>query len=426
MSRKFYIKTLGCKVNKVEEQVIIENLLELGLLQTKAVKEADLYILNSCSVTSASDSQSSYLINKARREKNDIKIILTGCVAQTIKLHSDFDTSNIDLILGNSEKLEIKKYIDDLFKDSIEKEQVKDIFEIDSFENKHITTTNQTRVNIKIQDGCNNRCSYCIIPYARGKSRSNTIENILKQIEQLASLGVKEVVLSGIHIGQFGEDTNTSLIELLKEIEKSPISRYRLGSLYVNEIDDKLLEFLKTSKKFCPHFHLSLQSMCNKTLENMNRKYSVEFALETIEKIHKSFNLPYIGCDIIVGFPEESDEDFKITYDNLEKSKVTNMHVFPYSKRENTPAARNINQVQNNVKTHRAKLLSDLSDKKHAEFLKENKNTDQEILFEKKSKKTGLYSAITRNFIKVYVKEDSDDLRNTLRVVNLADFEELY
>ncbi len=425
MSKKFVIKTLGCKTNAIEGQIIIDELEKMGFLQVQDCKDADIFILNSCSVTSHSDSQSSYLLNRAKRENPLIKNILTGCVAQTIDLHKNFDTTNIDLILGNNEKLELRKYIDELFAGQKNK-LVGDIFKIKEFNYKIVENPYQTRPSIKIQEGCNNRCSYCIIPYARGNSRSNSAENIVSQIELLAKNGTKEVVLTGIHIGQWGLEWGLELIDLLYEIEKTSILRYRLGSLYVNEIDDRMLEFLKKSEKFCPHFHLSLQSLCDKTLENMNRKYSSSDAIEITKKLYDTFNEPFLGCDIIAGFPDESDEDFDVTYENLEALPLSYIHAFPYSIRENTPAAKMKNQIQDTIKTKRVQMLNELCTTKHSEFLKRNKNSTQEILFERKSKKTGLYSVITRNYIKVFVKDDRDDLRNTLKTVNLSEFKKIY
>ncbi len=420
--KTFYLKSLGCKQNQLEGQIITNELLSLGYIIAPDIQNSDIYILNSCSVTSHTDSQVSYLLNQAKRTNPNIKTVLTGCVAQTYKQHSTFDYSNIDLILGNSEKMHIKDYMDKLFSND-KNFFVEDIFNIKNFENKFLTNPKSTRVNIKIQDGCNNRCSYCIIPYARGNSRSNNIENIIKQIELVSNKNIKEIVLTGIHIGQWGLEFNKTLLDLLKEIEKTSIPRYRLGSLYINEIDDEMIEFLAKSKKFCPHFHLSLQSLCDKTLKAMNRKYTAYDALKTIEKLHKNFNLPFLGCDIIVGFPNESDEDFNETFENLKKAKMSAIHCFPYSKREKTPACYMENQIQDSIKTKRCHLVMELSDKLHREFLEKNKNSTAEILIEKKSPKTGLYSAVTRNYIKIHFKDDNDNLRHSIKTVNLAEYE---
>ena len=415
--KKFYLKSLGCKQNQLEGQIIENELTKIGYKKVEDVNDANIYILNSCTVTSHTDSQVNYLLNHAKKINPNIKLVLCGCVAQTYKQHESFNYSNIDLILGNSEKIFIEKYIDKtgFFVD--------DIFNKTEFEGKFLINPNTTRVSIKIQDGCNNRCAYCIIPYARGNSRSNTIENIIKQINLVAKKNIKEIVLTGIHIGQWGKEWNLSLIDLLKEIEKTSIARYRLGSLYINELDDEIIEFLSNSKKFCPHFHLSLQSMCDKTLKNMNRKYTVAQSLEVIEKLHKNFDLPYLGCDVIVGFPDESQSDFEETYENLKHTKLSSIHCFPYSKREKTPAYFMKNQIQDSIKKERVERVMELSSQLHSEFLEKNKNTIQEILIEKKSPKTGLYSAMTKNYIKIYFSDENNNLRHTLKKVCLSEFE---
>ena len=413
---KFYLKSLGCKQNALEGQIIQNELIKKGYLETTDIKDADIYILNSCSVTSHSDSQTNYLLNHAKNINPKIKTVLTGCCAQTHKLHKDFNYDGIDLIIGNIEKINIADFIEKsgIFVDDISQKKL--------FENKFLLNPTSTRVSIKIQDGCNNRCSYCIIPYARGNSRSNSVQNIIEQINIVSKKGIKEIVLTGIHIGQWGLEYNKTLLDLLKEIEKTEISRYRLGSLYINEIDDDMIEFLSKSKKFCPHFHLSLQSMCDKTLKNMNRFYCVQDELDVINKLHKIFDMPYLGCDIIVGFPLEDNNDFMETYKNLELAKMSSIHCFPYSKRENTPAF-TMPQVQDSVKSERVQKIMKLSEKLHKDFLENNKNRTEEILIQKKSPKTGLYSAVTRNYIKVYFKSDDDNLRHNLKIVTLSNYE---
>ena len=417
--KNFYIKSLGCKQNALEGQIIASNLVKQGYKEVKNINEADIFILNSCTVTSHTDSQVNYLINSAKKKNPKLKTVLTGCIAQTYKQHKNFNYSQFDLVLGNSEKTEITKYIEKLDENGF---FVKNIFDVKVFENQFLEDYSTTRASIKIQDGCNNRCSYCIIPYARGNSRSNTVENVIKQIEIVANKGIKEIVLTGIHIGQWGLEFSKTLLDLLKEIEKTSIPRYRLGSLYINELNGDMIQFLSKSEKFCPHFHLSLQSLCDKTLKNMNRNYSVSDAMTVINKLHNSFELPFLGCDIIVGFPDETDEDFEITYSNLKKAKLSAIHCFPYSKRENTPAYSMKNQVQNSIKTKRAETIAQLGEKLHKEFLKQNKNTFAEVLVEKKSPKTGLYSAVTRNYIKIFIESD-ENIRHTLKTVNLNDYE---
>lgn len=417
---KFYIKSLGCKTNQIEGQIIKESLINKGLIEVKNKLEAEVFIINSCTVTSHSDNQVLYLIKQIKQENPNIKVVLTGCTAQTIEKEKIKD---IDLVLGNNEKLKIEEYIDILFKNE-QKAFVEDIFNQKTYTDKILQKTTSTRPSVKIQDGCNNRCSYCLIPFARGNSRSNKIENIIEQINIHTKNNRKEIVLTGIHIGQWGLEWGLSLVNLLKEIEKTDILRYRLGSLYVNEIDDNLFEFLVNSKKFCPHFHLSLQSLCDKTLKNMNRFYTKKEALDMIEKIHKNFDLPFIGCDIITGFPNETNEDFIETKEALIEAKLSYIHSFPYSIRKGTKASFMENQILEHVKKERTKELIEVCNKLNKEFLEKNKDKVRQIIYEKKGK-NGLYSGVTENYIKVYKKSDTN-LRNTVETVNLSEFEELY
>lgn len=430
-ANKFFIKSLGCKTNQIEGQMIAEELVNSGFEPVLSQNLCDFFILNTCSVTSHADNQALYLIKQFRAKNKKAKVVLTGCFAQTAK---GLDKIDADIILGNDEKLEIAKYLKSFSEnedgnccaDTQKNIYVQDIFSVEKFHGKNLKNLKTTRPSIKIQEGCSNRCSYCIIPYARGNSRSDTMENIISEINFLADKGYKEVVLVGIHIGEWGREFNKALLDLLKEIEKTRISRYRLGSLYVTELDDNMIEFLKDSKKFCPHFHLSLQSLCDKTLKGMNRFYTKEYALNVIEKLHKNFNLPFLGCDIITGFPGESGEDFLETFNALKEAKLSFIHSFPYSKREGTKAAVMENQVYEHIKKERTKKLIELSSKLHGEFLEKNKAAGlcgelAEVLFQKKGKNSK-YTGLTRNYIKVY-KESSENLWNTVQNLNLAECE---
>ncbi len=416
---KFYIKSLGCKTNQTEGQIISELLVNKGFIKTNNKSEADIFIINSCSVTEHADNQTFYLIKQMKKENPKIKVVLTGCTAQT----ADINKIDADLILGNSEKLRIDEYINSLFeyKKSI---FIQNIFEIKKYETKILHKTNKTRPSVKIQDGCDNRCSYCVIPFARGNSRSETIENIIEQINIHTKNNVKEIILTGIHIGQWGADLwGKKLVDLLYEIENTDIVRYRLGSLYVNEIDEELFDFLVHSKKFCPHFHLSLQSLCDKTLKNMNRKYTKHNALEMIEKIHKNFNTPFIGADIILGFPDENRDDFLETKEAILNSNLSYVHSFPYSKRKGTSAYGFLNQVLDHVKKERTKEIIEISNSLHKKFLEKNKNQIRPVLFEKRGK-DGLFSGISDNYVKIYRKSD-ENIRNTIELVDFSK-EELY
>lgn len=391
---KFFVKSLGCKTNQLEGQIIVQNMLEAGFRHVAKSSEADFYILNSCTVTASADSQVGYLLSKAKRENPSVKTVLVGCVVQA---GGSFE--NADFVLNNQQKLEISEFLLKNKKDTSEDGEFKDVF---------LKKPSSTRVSIKIQDGCNNACAYCIIPTARGKSRSNSVSNIIKQIEHAQSLGHKEVVLTGIHIGQWGLEWGKNLLYLLGEIEKTKIHRYRLGSLYVNEIDDAMIEFLKNSKKFCPHFHLSLQSMSDKTLKGMLRNYNAQEALNLIEKLHKNFHNPFLGCDIIVGFPNENEEDFLLTYENLKKAQMTKIHVFPYSRRVGTIADKMDNQVKEHIKKDRVKAIIELSNILYSNFIEKNLGEELEIIFENKSAKTALNKGVSANYIEIFVKADEN------------------
>ena len=397
--KKFCIKTLGCKTNQIESDFIIEQLKGAGYEYSKNQTEADIFILNSCSVTSNADSEAVRILRKAKKDNPSTFVVLTGCMAQ---LEADaFEKCDyIDLVLGNSEKMNIVDYL---------KEQIKinvsDIFNQKEFIYKEVLNPTKTRAYLKIQDGCNNRCSYCTIWRARGYSRSNSVENIQKQIQLYVDHGFKEVVLTGIHTGQWGKDLTPrkSFLDLVKIVEDTDIKRFRLGSLDPFELSEELIDYLATSTKFCPHFHLSLQSACNKILKTMNRHYTVEHYLAQIDKINDKFNLPFIGCDIIVGFPGETEDDFETTYSNIERSGLTMAHIFPYSIRKNTKAATMANQIPKQIKNERLNKLKSLVLKKFGEFQLKNIGTIQNVVFEKnKSSKTGMYKGLTGNYLKVY------------------------
>ena len=412
---------MGCKSNQFESSIIAENLKKNNIKQTKNIEDATYYILNSCSVTHKSDNEAMYLIRAAKHKNPQIITIITGCVAQIEKeklLENDF----IDYVIGNDEKLDLYKIINSSENTHF---AVKDIMQLDKFNKVELLDTTKTRASLKIQDGCDNRCSYCIIPFARGKSRSADIDFIIEQINNFSNHGFKEVVLTGIHIGLWGKDIGMTFLDLIKAIEeKTTIERYRLGSLNPHEITDDLLDFLSKSNKFCPHFHLSLQSACNKTLKSMNRFYKVEDYLTQIEKINSMFDLPFLGSDIITGFAGETEEDFYTTVDNLRKSGLSQIHVFPYSIREGTVGAKADNQVDENIRQIRADVIKALSALKHIEFIKKNVGKIHEVLIEKHpDKRTGMLKGITRNYLTVLINSKDNQLLNSLQQVKITKFE---
>ena len=410
---------MGCKSNQFESAIIEENLIEHGYKKVQNIEDADIYILNSCSVTHKSDNEAMYLLRSTKHKNPNILTIATGCMAQIEKeelLKNDF----IDFVIGNDEKLHLYDYIN-----SDKRFSANDILKQTEFNKVELFDTTKTRASLKIQDGCDNRCTYCIIWKARGKSRSADSEFIVNQINNFAKHGFKEVMLTGIHIGQWGKEFGLSLLDLLKEIEeKTTIERYRLGSLNPPEITDEMLEFLKTSKKFCPHFHLSLQSANDKTLRSMNRFYKTEDYLKLIEKINETFENPFLGSDVIAGFAGETEEDFEITRKNLLSSGLTQIHTFPYSKRKGTIGAEMENQVPDDVKNSRATIIKEISKEKLNNFIEKNIGKTLEVLIEKHpDKHSQNLKGMTRNYLTVQIPSDRTDLFNTLQMVKLVKFE---
>lgn len=411
---------MGCKANQFESAIIEEDLIKNGLEKVKDVKDADFYILNSCSVTHKSDNEAMYLLRAAKHKNPNVVTIATGCMAQIEKeelLKNDF----IDYVVGNDEKLHLYEIIN-----SDTKFLAKDILKLAEFSKVELIDTTKTRASLKIQDGCDNRCTYCIIWKARGKSRSADSDFIVEQINNFSKHGFKEVMLTGIHIGQWGKEFGLTLLDLLKEIEKrTTIERYRLGSLNPTEITDELLDFLSKSDKFCPHFHLSLQSANDKTLRSMNRFYKTEDYLAQIDKINDIFELPFLGSDIIAGFAGETDEDFEISRENLSKSGLTQIHTFPYSIRKGTIGASMPNQNSDEVKNRRATIIKEISKQKFKEFVNKNLGRVCEILIEKHpDKHSGNLKGMTRNYLTVQIVSNRNDLFNTLQQVRLSEYKD--
>lgn len=416
MAKKFVLKTMGCKANQFEGGIIIENLVSNDFTQVNTSADADFFILNSCTVTHKSDNEALYLLRNAKHENPQVINVITGCVAQ-VRKEELLELDYVDIVLGNDEKLNIAQYLND-----IQICIVSDLMSKKDFNPVVLNDITKTRIGLKIQDGCNSRCAYCIIPFARGKSRSADVDFLVEQINKYAENGYKEVVLTGIHIGQWGKEWGKSLIDLLREIEKTNVQRYRLGSLNPSEIDSELLDFLQTSEKFCPHFHLSLQSACDKILKSMNRFYKVEDYLAQIEDIKHRFKNPFLGADIIVGFPNETAEDFEITYENLKRSGLTQIHTFPYSVRPDTVAAAMDNHVAEDVKVKRADRVKALSKEKYEDFIASHIGLETTILVEKRpDKKTGFYKGVTPNYLTVLVESGEKDLYNTVQKVKIKE-----
>ena len=381
---------------------------------------ADVYIINTCTVTNMSDRKSRQIIRRAKQINPNSILVATGCYAQTAKEELEKIT-DIDLIVGNTEKKDIVKIVEE-YRDNKNRERVKmsDINKQKEFVDfGSVTYTEKTRAVIKVQDGCNNFCSYCIIPYAKGRVRSRKLESVVKEITEIAAKGIKEVVITGIHVASYGIDfdNNTRLIDLLEAIQKiDGIKRIRLGSLEPNIITEEFVNRLKKVTKMCDHFHLSLQSGCDETLKRMNRKYTAETFEKEVNLLRKTFPDVALTTDVIVGFPGETEEEFNETYKYLSKIRFTKLHVFKYSPRKGTVAAKMKNQIDNTVKEKRSHKLIELSNECEIEFLDRYVGKELKVLFEKQD---GEYiKGHTTNYLVVKAKET--ELENQIKDVKIV------
>ena len=427
--KKVAIQTLGCRTNQLESSIIADKFIENGWQVVNFSSKADIYVINTCTVTGKSDNSSRYFIRKAKKTNPEAKIIVTGCYAQ-VAPEELAKIEDVDFVLGNTEKLDLADLIvnNGFLTKNNGKIYVSDIMKENKFKDKTVlSASGRVRANIKIQDGCNYRCTYCIIPYARGKSRSSELPDIINRIKEIINRGFNEIVLSGIHLGQWGLDFNpqNKLINLLREIENIPgFNRYRLSSMDPMEFDNKLIDFLTNSEKFCRHLHISLQSGNNEILKRMHRRYTVEKYSELINNFVEKIPFINIGSDIIVGFPGETEEYFENTYQNLKKLPISYIHVFTYSKRKGTPAASMPEQVDEKIKKQRNARLQQLAKAKNFAFRQKLIGNEFEIIVENtRDRKTGLLKGMTDNFIPV-LTEGSDELKNQLVKVRIASADE--
>lgn len=386
MAKKVAFLTLGCKTNQYETNGMMQQFLDAGYEICNADEEPDIYIVNTCTVTNIADRKSRQSLRKVKNKKDTI-VIAVGCYAQVAK-DTLQNMPEIDIILGNKEKKNIIKYIEDY---EISRNKIVDVANInmqqDFDEYGCITYTEQARTTIKIQDGCNNFCSYCLIPYARGRVRSRNKENILEEARKIANKGIKEIVLTGIHIASYGKDFNEEyeLVDLLEDLNKiEGIERIRLGSLEPTIITEEFVERLTKLDKICNHFHLSLQSGCDETLKRMNRKYTTKEFREVVKRLRNNIKDVNLTTDIIVGFPGETEEEFNTTYEFLKEIKFYKMHIFKYSKRDGTIAATMPNQIDGNIAEQRSKKLIELSERNQKEYEKKYAGKEVEVLFEEK------------------------------------------
>ena len=394
--------TLGCKTNQYETNAMAQKFKEAGYRIVEENENPDIAIINTCTVTNISDRKSRQHLRKMKEENPGAIIVATGCYAQVAKEQLE-KIEEIDLIIGNSEKKDIVKYVEQKIS------QVTEIANQKEYTEFGITTyTEKTRATIKIQDGCNNFCSYCLIPYARGRIRSREAKNIIEEVSQIAKKVIKEIVLKGIHIESYGKEKNDGymLIDLLEDLNKiDGIERIRLGSLEPTIVTEEFVSRLRKLEKICNQFHLSLQSGCNETLKRMNRKYTTEEFEKVVEILRKNFEDVNLTTDIIVGFPGETESEFEETYEFLEKIAFYKMHVFKYSKRDGTVASKMPNQVDGKIQEQRSKKLIELSNKNEKMYNEKYIDKELEVLFEEQQ--DGVYVGHTKNYI--IVKTESDE-----------------
>lgn len=407
--------TLGCKVNAYETEVAINKFKEKGYEIVPFDSFSDIYVINTCSVTNSSDQKSRKIIRSANKHNKNAVVAVMGCYSQ-VKYKEIENIEGVSIIIGNKDKNKIVDIVEEYIKDNKKITRIYDLKNV-KFEDMMLNKfENHTRAFVKIQDGCNNYCTYCIISYTRGNVRSKDKSIVLKEVNELVNNGYKEIVLTGIHTGHYGQDLHDyDFSDLLVELEKiEGLDRIRISSIEITELNEKFMNVLKNSKKIVNHIHIPLQSGCDKILKSMNRKYDMNYYFNKIDEIRKIRKDIAITTDVIVGFPDETMEDFNITKENIEKIEFTELHVFPYSKREGTPAAIMKNQVDGNIKKQRVKDLINISEKLKNEYY--NKFVNDEAIVLTESYENGYLIGHLSNYGKVQFKGSKNDLNKLIKV----------
>ena len=419
MNKTVAFYTLGCKLNFSETSTIGRQLSAIGFEKINFNKKADLYVINTCSVTENANKECRRIIRKAKRIAPNSKVIVTGCYAQ-LKPEEITVINGVDMVLGANEKFNIPKLLSN--KKKIEKINRHEINHLDY--HASFSLNDRTRSFLKIQDGCNYPCTYCTIPFARGKSRCDSIENIIKNAKEIAKNGIKEIVLTGVNIGEFNDkDNGRDFATLLKELEKvKGIERYRISSIEPNLITDEIINFVKQSKKFMPHFHIPLQSGSDIILSKMKRRYNTKLYKDKINAITKGIPNVCIGADVIVGFPGENENEFNKTLHFIKDLHISYLHVFSYSERDNTEAIKLDGVVSKGKMAERSKQLRILSDKLQRNFYQKYIDTEQTALFERENKEDYLFG-FTDNYIKVKIPFSKEFVQHKLKI-KLLSFDE--
>lgn len=412
------VHTLGCKLNYSESSTIAREFSRRGYEVVPHTEEADIYIVNTCSVTEHSDKKDRNLIRRLHRRSPNALIAVIGCYAQ-LKGENIAKIEGVDIVLGARSKGMVVDEVERLLKEGRGAEPVVDIVDIDCVKNifPAFSTGERTRSFLKIQDGCDYKCSYCTVPYARGSSRSLPSALILDQAREIASSGIVEIVLTGVNTGDYGRKSGESFLSLLQGLNAvEGIERYRISSIEPNLLTPEIVEWIASGTKFLPHFHIPLQSGCDRILQKMGRRYRTEDFRRKIELIRSRMEHVFFGIDVIVGFPGETDEDFRTTCAFLKEIHPAFIHVFPYSRRNGTPAAAMPDQIEECVKAERVEVLERMCAEFYSDFCVENAGREEEVLFESKSK-DGMMSGYTRNYIKVERPYDSKAIGRVVRVV---------
>ena len=416
-TKRVAFHTMGCKLNYSETSTISRDFITRGFEKVEYRDHADIYVINTCSVTENADKEARRLIRQAKRLNPLSSIAVIGCYAQ-LKPEEIAAIDGVDLVIGSEEKFNLLDHLNEL--DQKEDNTIirSSIEHVHSFKPSY-SIGDRTRSYLKVQDGCDYTCSFCTIPLARGKSRSGNIQTTVKTAQEVALKGVKEIVLTGVNIGDFGVGSDENLLELLIELDNiEGVERFRISSIEPNLLNNDIIAFCNTSKKFVPHFHIPLQSGSNKILKGMRRRYDQTIYRKKINKILSSNSETCIGVDVMVGFPGESDEDFLETYNFINDIDISYLHVFTYSERPNTPA-KNIKEViSKRVRAERSKMLHILSEKKRRYFYDHFINTHREVLFE--SSRNGKLVGHTDNYIKVEI-DNSPGLVNKIHSVKLIE-----
>jgi len=425
--KKVAFYTLGCKLNFSETSTIARNFQDEGFERVDFEELADIYVINTCSVTENADKQFKQVVRKALKLNNKAFVAAIGCYAQ-LKPEELAAVDGVDLVLGATEKFKITDYINDLSKNDFGEVHSCEIEEADFYVGSY-SIGDRTRAFLKVQDGCDYKCTYCTIPLARGISRSDELENVLKNAKEISEQGIKEIVLTGVNIGDYGKGEfgnkkhEHTFLELVQELDKvEGIERLRISSIEPNLLNNETIEFVSKSRTFVPHFHIPLQSGSNEILKLMKRRYLRELYTERVNKIREVMPDACIGVDVIVGFPGETDEHFLETYHFLNDLDISYLHVFTYSERDNTEAAEMEGIVPANVRAKRSKMLRGLSVKKRRAFYESQIGTNRKVLFENENKE-GYIHGFTENYVRVKTPWNPA-LANTLQEINLTKIDE--